>query len=273
MTTWKDILFLVIGFALSIVAGLIGAYIQRIILLSGQKRPLNQLLNLGKDDLLFIFPHREEIREAILPRTSTEDFIAMNNVISALINIGWSRKIGVRDTHHVTKDDKKKNLIIICSPKSNEFSLEFQNKLRESVSPFFFFEKTNGNQDHWCITDGDSISRSKSYKQEKFYLDTGCSRRELASKAFEDFAVITKATNPWNSKNKVIAIQGIRGIGTWGAAECLKKEWNQIYSRLQTQKKDTDFSALIKIYYENCDITKIDVRRVITFKIQKYRLP
>jgi hypothetical protein len=111
MTEWSGIFFLTAGFVLSLVAALIGAAIQRILNRRGEMRPLNQLLNFGNDDLLFVFPHREEIYEAILPRTSTEDFLAMNNVISALIKIGWRRKIAVRDTTRLSPADKKRNLV------------------------------------------------------------------------------------------------------------------------------------------------------------------
>lgn len=266
MAEWRDLIILTAGFALSIVGALIGAAIQRMLNLRGELRPLNQLLNFGKDELLFVFPHREDIPESILPRTSTEDFLAMNNFISALINIGWKRKIGVRDTHRLSHTDKKKNLLIICSPKSNDFSKEFQETLMESVVSFFWFERSQTDPKEWQIKDGDAELKSKSYLQEKRYLDNKCDRRDLAGNFFEDYAVITKASNPWNDKNKVLLLAGIRGIGTWGAAECIKKEWNQIYEKLPEKEKDVDFSALLKIQYDNCDITGIDVRRIITIE-------
>jgi hypothetical protein len=265
MAEWRDMLLLTAGFVLSVVAGLIGAAIQRVLSRRGEMRPLNQLLNFGRDELLFVFPHREEIPEAILPRTSTEDFVAMNNVISALIKIGWKRKIGVRDTGRLSPADKKKNLVIICSPKSNSFSQEFQEKLQMTGARFFRFERSEFS-DEWQITEGDGVYFSESYSQERQYLQDGCARHDLASKSFNDYAVITKRVNPWNDKNKVVVVAGIRGLGTWGAAECLKKEWSQIYESLSKDEKDADFSALVKIRYDNCDITGIDVRTVMTFE-------
>jgi len=263
LSEWKDILILTVGFMLSITAGLVGAKIQRILDQRGEKRPLNLLLNFGNDDILFIFPHREEIIEAILPRTSTEDFLAMNNFISALINRGWNRRIGVRDTRRVTPSDKKKNLVIICSPKSNDLTSELQTTLSKQgliKKQLFMFEKAVDGK--WLIFDGDGTYPSKSYEQEAAYLKAGLDRRDLPTKSFEDYAVITKVSNPWNEKNKIILLAGIRGIGTWAAAECIKKEWRQIYEQLPQNHKDTDFSALLKINYDNCDITSIDVRRV-----------
>ena len=143
-TEWNDMILLALGFFLSICAGLVGAYIQRRIDHRVERRPLNQLLNFGPDKILFIFPHRDEPPEAILPRTSTEDFLAMNNFISALLSIGWSKKIGVRDMSRVTEADKTCNLVIICSPKSNTLANIFQNELRKLHPNAFIFDFNEG---------------------------------------------------------------------------------------------------------------------------------
>lgn len=134
---WKDIVLLALGFLLSIGAGLVGALIQRRLDRRRESRPLNQLLNFGPDGLLFIFPHRDTSPEAILPRTSTEDFLAMNNVISALLNVGWTRKIGVRDTGRFIETDKRRNLVIICSTKSNSAAASFQKELTRICERLF----------------------------------------------------------------------------------------------------------------------------------------
>lgn len=257
---WKDLILLALGFVLSIGAGLIGALIQRRLDRRRERRPLNQLLNFGPDDLLFVFPHRDASPEAILPRTSTEDFLAMNNVISALLNIGWTRKIGVRDMGRVSESDKRRNLVIICSPKSNSIANTFQSELRAMHANAFAFESE---EDRVVISDGYGAHyQSRSYAQIEEYLGKGVSRPDLPGKKYEDYAVVTKVTNPWNEKNKVLWVAGIRGIGTWGAAECIKKEWSQIYDLLPLQRKECDFSAFLKIEYDNCDITKVEVGRV-----------
>ncbi len=38
---------------------------------------------------------------------------------------------------------------------------------------------------------------------------------------------------------------GLRGIGTWGAGECIKKEWQQIFDKLPSKDKGCEFSALL----------------------------
>ncbi|MBK8980657.1 MAG: hypothetical protein IPM29_32545 [Planctomycetes bacterium] len=259
----RDVVLLSAGFVFSVVAALVGAWVQRKFDRYREMGPLNRLLNFGADQLLFVFPHRDETPEAILPRTSTEDFLAMNNFISALLRIAWSRKVGVRDTKRVTDSDRRRNLVIICSPKSNKLSEDFQTELRRRHPSALYFEEDRRKHE-WCICDGDGARyRSPSWAQERQYLSSGVPRTDLPSQKFEDYAVITKTENPWNTSAMVIQVAGIRGIGTWGAAECIKKEWRQLYDHLPTDAKDGEFSALVRIEYDNCDITAIDVRRVI----------
>ena len=264
---WKDLVLLVLGFLLSIGAALLGALIQRRVDRRIERRPLNQVLNYGPDGLLFVFPRRDTVPEAILPRTSTEDFLAMNNFISALLSIGWARRIGVRDVGniigdmgHLSEADKRQNLVIICSPKSNALAATFQKEICKIYSNVFTFQS---DADQVFITDGDGASyRSRSYEQVQNYLSAGVTQGDLPGKQYEDYAVITKVTSPWNEANKIVWLAGIRGIGTWGAAECVKKEWRQIYDRLPPGAKTCDFSALLKVEYDNCDITSVQVRRV-----------
>ena len=258
----KDLILLIAGFVLSIVGALIGAYVQRRVDRLHERRPLNQILNFGNDGIIFIFPHREEISEAILPRTSTEDFLSMNNFISALLAIDWPNTIGVRDTRHVNADDKRKNLVVICSPKSNSFAQELQDMLKSQGLPIFEFAQKDGPE--WVIDIGEGKLESKSFRQESQYIKQGVTRGQLAEKIFEDLAVVTKVQNPWNPNNKVVWLAGLRGIGTWAAGECVRKQWKHIYDRLPEGKKDCDFTALLRIKYSNCDITRIEVRQVRT---------
>lgn len=260
---WQDVIILAAGFLLSIGAGLVGAHFQRVIDRRAERRPLSHLLNFGPDNLLVVFPQRDESPEAILPRTSTEDFLAMNNFISALLNMGWSRKVGVRDTTRVTEADKRRNLVVICSPKSNTLADGLQKELKRLYPNAFTFVPGT----EVCIRDRDGADiHSKSYQQIRDYLAAGVAKSELPTKIYEDYAVVAKVTNPWNDKTKVVWVAGIRGIGTWGAAECIKKEWQQIYDMLPDGQKEHDFSALVRIQYDNSDITAMNVRRVELLK-------
>jgi len=261
-TLQDAILILLAGFVFSIIAALVGAFLQRKYDHWRENRPLNRLLNFGASPLLFIFPQRDTITEAILPQTSTEDFLAMNNFITGLLNIDWRRKVGVRDTTRVLREEREENLVIICSPKSNTFARDFQEEWKEQLKGGFFFKMDDKGRWYIKATDG-GLYYSDSFDQEKQYKAEGCIPSDLPSNKFDDVAIVTKLTNPWEKRNKVFWIAGIRGIGTWGAAECIKKEWRQIYDELPHDNKEADFSALINIGYDNCDIATIDVCRVV----------
>jgi len=254
-------MFLVsITFILSIAASIIGTFLYMKWTLKKKNRPLHQILNFGHDELLFVFAHRDE-GGSILPRTSTEDFLAMNNFISALLNIGWKGKISVRDTKRLTDSDRKKNIVSICSSKSNKFTKEVESKLlKKGVD--FYYSKKDSKSEHWYITDGNAIFPSRTYDQIDDFLSKGRDRRDVPEQKLDDVALITKITNPWNATNKIVIIAGVRGVGTWGAAECIKKEWKQIHSLLKHFKKGCDFSAILSINYNNCDILNIKVLEV-----------
>ena len=228
-------------------------------------KPLNRILNFGReDDIVFVFTHRAFDKDALLPRTSTEDFMAVNNIKSALIKIGWKNKDLVRDAKTMQSrisDQKKKN-ILICRSKSNSYTKKIEDNLKTKNIRFYhgkFSEKSN----EWVISDGKAEFPTKTHDQLIELRNAGVEQEAIPTKSYEDMAYITKITNEYNSKNKIFIIAGVRGLGTWGAAECLKKEYMQLYDNLPKNKKDCDFSALLTINYENMDITKITVENVI----------
>ncbi len=271
----KDIILLVAGFLLSILGALMGAWIQHSYDKRHERRPLAQLLNFGAGELLFIFPHRGPVTQAILPRTSTEDFLAINNFISALIHLDWKGKISVRDFAHISPNDRKQNLVIICSPKSNSFTEEFQQTLKNSGKSFFYFFEDDPNKAGTVriLSPFGEVYISRSYKQEDDCLGRGVSKDQLAYEQLEDYAIITKVQNPWNEENIAILIAGIRGIGTWGAAEFIKKRWRFIYDQLPADAKNEEFSALLRITYQEYDIKDWMVVRVLKKKDATHEPP
>jgi len=271
----KDIILLFGGFLLSIVGAVIGALIQRSYDKRHERRPLAQLLNFGAGELLFIFPHRGTVTQAILPRTSTEDFLAINNFISALIHLDWKGKISVRDFARITPDDRKQNLVIICSPKSNSFTEEFQQTLKNLDKSFLYFFEDDPNRTGTVriLSPFGEVYTSPSYKQEEDCLSRGVSKDHLAYEQLDDYAIITKVQNPWNQENIAILIAGIRGIGTWGAAEFIKKKWRLIYDQLRGDAKNEEFSALLRITYQEYDIKDWMVVRVLKKKDAAHEPP
>lgn len=257
---------IVLTFILSVGASIVGTVIFLKVAEHRKNQPLNRLLNFGTDDeIIFVFSHRDHVPESILPRTSTEDFMAMNNIISALIKVGWKKKIAVRDTKRLSEQDKQKNLVLICSAKSNIITREIQEMLMENkIRCYFNAQKSDLTQ--WQIKDFDwGNFPSKTYNEIQKFLDGGGAPHELASQELNDVAVITKVTNPWNALNKIFIVAGVRGIGTWGAAECIKKEWRDIYDALP-ENKSSDFSALVTIKYKNCDILSSKLHSLISIK-------
>lgn len=264
-----DITDFMLGVFASIIASIPGYYLIGKWKDIWSNKPLKKILNFSTDEeLIFVFCHREiedkDVKGIILPRTSTEDFMAINNMKSALLKAGWTRFDKVRDTNTILKndDEQRKNIISVCSPKSNLFTRAVEKKIEEKTKEFYRGAVDPETQE-WYVTDGQFKYTTKTYSQLKKYIEEGLKSVDIPTKEYEDIAYITKITNPYEGRNKILIIAGVRGIGTWGAAECLKKEWNQIYEKLPKHKKDSDFSALVIIQYKNMDITKIKVHKVI----------
>lgn len=194
----------------------------------------------------FVFPLRERPDQTVLPRTSTEDFMAINNIISALMLVGQSPKIRVRDPDRLTEAEKKQNnLILICSSKRNSVTDEalslLRNRLGDRAPSFEIDPKTS----RLSIRFNKATYHSDSFDQQ--------------GPDYDDIALIMKVRSPWSEEHKVLILAGIRGFGTWGAAEALKKWWRQLYDRkgsLPNRKiyKTGDFAAILHVQYRDCDI-------------------
>jgi hypothetical protein len=256
------------GIFIGILSAIIASYMYETFQQRRYRQPLDDILNFGrKEEIIFAFPSRTDCPTNpndihILPTTSTEDFLAVNNIKSALLKIHWEGKDSVRQPEHMIKDvDYSKTIFCICSTKSNTFTAEVEDKIIPSVIDGKVFRvQPKKSIDEYEIWDGISATDSPTYEQIK--LHSAKSVLPLSQGHFDDYAYITKITNPWNASAKIFIIAGIRGIGTWGAAECLKKNWKQIHDRLDKDKKKHNFSALIKVTYENLDIIHTKVVRV-----------
>lgn len=177
-----------------------------------------------------------------------EDFLAINNTISSLILVGAQVDLKVRDSKHLTESEKKQaNLILICSSKTNEITEEALNQLRDNMPHardlIPSFERVGNNQVFIRWNRG-------SYPSDSFTQQ---------GPEFDDIAIIVKAQSPWAGQRKILIIAGIRGFGTWGAAECLKKWWQPIYAKKCSSRgrhcsKTGDFAALIGVKYRENDI-------------------
>lgn len=270
------IILIITGISTGIISAIIASHLYDKLRERREKQPLTTLLNFGKkEELLFVFPHRDDIVEKpkkpidILPRTSTEDFLAINNIKSALLKIHWEGKDSVKQPDGLGDPDITKNIFSICSMKSNKFTAKVENLLIAQKKIIYRVEQVPNKTHEFFITDGIGKFESKTYRQVEDYLANGIPKNRLNEQTYEDFGYITKITNPYNSdtnhKTKIYIVAGIRGIGTWGAGECIKKNWKKIYDKIDSTNKEASFSALIQLKYESMDISEIKVISVNTF--------
>jgi len=259
MSIWNLLTALAVGVAGSVIGGFLYVSISR----RTGNRYLRRLFNISSDDVIFVFTHAAFAPASVLPRTSTEAFIAVNNLIGTLMLTGWKGPIRVRDTAHIHDKDKTKNLVIVTGPKSNSFTAEVLAKIKERVPSSLSFERISETPERWQITSDIAICPSPSYEQEAAALEKGT---EIAANRLDDIATIMKVTNPWNGANKIFIVAGVRGIGTWGAAEYLRKHATDLYRAKSGSgkfKKNGDFAALLKVTYKNYDIVKVELRQLI----------
>jgi hypothetical protein len=208
--------------------------------------------------LIFVYPPRENVESAVLPRIATEDFLAINNVISAFMHAGLPAPEKVRDADHLTNQDRRKNnLILVCSTQRNPITKEAIDLVR-SISPRFSdlvptFDYDPNTKERRILWNR-ATYLSDSYHQEG---------PELC-----DIAMIIKARNPWVAQRKILVIAGIRGFGTWGAAEFLKKWWEPLYQKKSSSKsrktsKSGEFVALVSVHYEDFDIKGVELLHLV----------
>src|SRR6266700_6493594 len=109
--------------------------------------------------------------------------MAINNMKKALLKINWKKFDTIRDTRTLERreEEKRKNLISICSAKSNTFKREIENILLKQNKKIFRIEKDESNEE-WHVTDGQFIYTSKTYSQERAYRKEGLLRKADLSK-------------------------------------------------------------------------------------------
>lgn len=207
---------------------------------------------------LFVFPPRvaddsglEQPR--MIPLMAIEDFLGINNIVSAYMKAGRRPPHRVRDSTHLSDEYRRIcNLILMCSSRSNPVTAEALQLLRSNPNlgdRIPVFERIPDTSE-WTINWKGAIYRSPSYSQ--------------SGTSYQDVAMIVKVRSPWDAQRKILIVAGIRGIGTWGAAEYLKKWWIDLYekkrkSRRHHTSKSGDFAALLKVEYGDQDIKRVEL--------------
>jgi hypothetical protein len=199
----------------------------------------------------FVFPYRPKVGDSILPPTATEDFLAINNLISAFHKCGMPVPDHVRNPDNLSDKEKREHsLLLICSPVTNGTTNEYLAKLQlarpDKVLPRFE-EYQSGTSKRRRICCGNASYESTSWDQK--------------GPAFDDVALLMKTENPWGPNHRVLLVAGARGIGTRAAAEFVKKWWQELLNHTGGTLAPTDnFVAILDIRYENRDIKFVKVK-------------
>lgn len=242
------------SFLLTLISLTFGVYVARDKLkLTYQKRALKKLVSFDDKDLVVVLPYIETFPETLVPRTSAEDFAAFLVMLNVLFDMEWRGKLIPMTADEVSPTDLERNLLLVCAGKSNPLTDKVIEKAIDRFGyDMFRFTQLDGRKE-WEIRDSTSCYQSPSYREIEQYSAEGLVLRE---QEIHDVALITKFRNPWNTKNCVLILAGLRAIGTWGAAEFICKEWKQLYkqkSRFRLRKHG-DFAAIVSVSYSNSRI-------------------
>jgi len=239
------------SFILGVTASLVGTLIYQKYIESKKNRPLRELLNFGNDDpIIFVFPPRSSEKwKTILPWLSAEDSLAINNISRLLAKLEIKNEIRFSYSDKLNETDKRMNVISICASRRNSFTESILN-MENRIRPHFF--NFSGKDKDYLIKNKYMQFISNSYTQIEKYDSNGT---PVSAQVITDVAIISKFRNPLNAANKVLVLAGIRGIGTWGAAEMFRKNWQRIYKE-KGEKKDGDFSAVVSVKYINGQIVE-----------------
>lgn len=149
----------------------------------------------------------------------------------------------------VDVQDQAKNLVLICSPRSNTITREFLAKINENTGLEWEFEQEG--DEYPFIRTKDGKWQSASFAQERSLREAG---KGAAEGPLDDLAVIIRAPNPYNPAAKVLIISGLRAIGTWGAGKYLRQNAAAICKRTQ----GGDFACLVRVTYHNWRIENVE---------------
>lgn len=148
------------------------------------------------------------------------------------------RRFRAHDAH-----DPAKNVVLICSPRSNPVTEEYLEKIEEKTGFDWAFRENAAHQLEIATGDLGTWS-SATFRQEANIRSSG---GRVEEGPLDDIAMIVKASNPYNPSAKVIIVAGIRGIGTWGAARFLREQAGDIARRFG----NGNFAMLVKVRFRN----------------------
>jgi len=228
------------GLIVAVIGAILGAWIwERLIRLRVVNLALYGVLDFDlHEDVVFVFPTRQPAEKRKFDQIAWEDARAIDYVLRALALRRWPMdRIGMRGASHFDPHrDWNKNLVIICSPKSNVICKAALDQLAGARAPKcrFGFNEAERPED-WEIVFDDFSAPSPSHEEE------GQGKNELT-----DYALLAKITNPRNPHAKILFVSGIRAFGTWGAAKYLLEHADDLHDLC----RDRDFAVVVRVVYD-----------------------
>lgn len=249
-------------YGLSVVASYVGGYLTNV--LSGphtesfkgwvQSGDLRKLLQLGREEVIIVLPHQTESKSRELPQIAVEDALALKNVFEILGDIGVKHP-KIRHPSNLSESDRKRNIISIGGSMTNSFTAEvLELPLADGKLDF---KRSETHPDQVVLKRGDSITyTSPSYASP---------RPVNAQDKIPDIGFILRRPNPRNPVSTILVLAGIRGRGTWGASDHLRKNAKKLHARVKKDGEnalDRGFLAVLDVDYENFDITRTRIKDI-----------
>lgn len=215
-------------------------------------QPIRRVLGLGNDDVIVVIPHRRTDGNRKLPTVAVEDVLALRNVFELLAEVGI-RKPKIRHPENLAEPDRKKNIITIGGSTRNEFT------------KYILSYPVNADEIKFSpsVRDPDQTELKRGSTAAYLSPSYSSSQTEGVTGRTQDMAVLLRRPNPRNASNSVVVIAGIRGIGTWGASDCLRKQAEALAHNLKSNgnsRLPAGFLALVEVDYENFDILRTRVK-------------
>jgi hypothetical protein len=211
---------------------------------------LRRLLHFGTDDVVIVVPQEHSDKRRALPQMAIEDVFALRNVLEALASIGIKHP-KLRSPDEVTDADLRMNVICIGGPLKSRTTKTVLEELRgaEKIS----CRRKRADRTVEIIRNGRAFV-SPSFSE----LRAG---RVTRSSKVHDIAVLIREPNPRNPASVVVVLAGVRGIGTWGACDFLRKNVAQLTRLISTDTGDAlGVCALLDVEYKNLDILSTKLR-------------
>ncbi|MDQ6946564.1 MAG: hypothetical protein M3256_09885 [Actinomycetota bacterium] len=181
---------------------------------------------------------------------TAEDVLATRSVIQALLD-SWpqveARTVIVEPESEWLPEAG--NLCAICRENRNPVTTALLEHVRQVTGrPIGFIpvkEDRWGNPIEWGVSLGDEhgVTVSKSFAQETSLMTRGALLDEFVE--LEDVAMVARFSNPWDVESgaKALVVAGVRAFGTWGAAEYLRTQIDELYNFVG----DDDFACLLQV--------------------------